>query len=220
MKKYEKYFTGCKILDGKPIFFSSIEPILKKILGENSLALQDIYILTDYYQEKNINLIRTLAPKVKTINIITKEIEKYKIIEEILQEQGNSVVVSNNRRKSLKKAKIIINLDFELEKLNKYIIFRNAVIINLTKEKLTKLKGFGGITIRDVQLKLKEEENEFIQQNRLESFNQLEIYESLQNKLSLTNGIEIDKLCGNNGTIEDKELENLRKSFCEFTVKN
>ena len=220
MKKYEQYFPNCKILNGKPIFFSSIEPILKEILGDNLLALQDVYILTDNYQEKNINLIRTLAPKVKTINIVTKEIEKYKIIEEILQEQGNSVVVSNNKRKSLKKAKIIINLDFEIEKLNKYIIFRNAVIINLTQEKLTNLKGFGGITIRDVQLKLKEEEKEFIQQNKLEGFNQLEIYESLQNKFSLPNGIEIDKLCGNNGAIEDKELENLRKNFCEFTVKN
>ena len=213
MKKYEHYFKNYKILNGKTIFFSVIEQILKEIFWENELALQDIFFLTDYYKEKNINLIRNLAPKVKTVNVVTEEIEKYKIIEEMLQEQGNSVTVSNNKRKSLKKAKIIINLDFELEKLNKYIIFRNALIINLTQEKLIKLKGFEGITIRDIQLKLKKEENDFIVQNGLDEFNQLEIHESLQNKFLLPNGIEIEKLYGNNGTIDNKELENLIKSF-------
>lgn len=220
IKNYAQYFEGCKILDGKPIFLSSIEAILKEILQENSLELQDLYILTNYYQEKNINLIRNFATKVKTINVVTKEIEKYKIIEEMLEKQGISIVISNNKRKSLKKAKIIINMDFSGEELNQYIIFRNAVIINITQEKLTKLKGFEGITIRDIQLRLKEDEKEFIRRNKLEGFRQIEIYESLKNNLSELNKIEIDKLYGNNGQIDKKELENIRINFCELCVKN
>lgn len=220
LKNYEQFFKDCKILDGKPIFRDSIEPILEEILGKNSLALQDIYILTDYYQEKNINIIRSLASKVKTINVITKDIEKYKIIEEMFQEKGISISVSNNKRKSLKRAKIIINLDFEAEKLNQYIIFRNAVIINLTQEKLTNLKGFEGIIIRDIQLKLKNDEKEFIKTNELEDFRQIEIYESMQNMFSQSKNIEIAKLYGNNGQIDPKELDNIRINFCEFSVKN
>ena len=220
LKKYEQFLRDCKILDGKPVYRDSIEPILKEILGEYSLELQDIYILTDYYQEKNINLIRNLASKVKTINVVTKEIEKYKIIEEMFQEQGILISVSNNKRKSLKRAKIIINLDFQAEKLKKYIIFRNAVLINLTEEKLTNLKGFEGIIIRDIQLKLKSNQKEFIITNELEDFRQIEIYESMQNMFSQSNKIKIAKLYGNNGQISQKELDNLRINFCEFSVKN
>ena len=217
MKNYEQYFNGCKILDGNSIFFDSIEPILEEILGQNSLELQDLYILTDYYQEKNINLIRRLATKVKTINVVTKEINKYKIIEEMLQEQGISIVISNNKRKSLKKAKIIINLDFSKEELDKYIIYRDAVIINLTREKLTNLKGFAGTTIRDIQIKLKDDEKEFIKQNELDNFRQIEIYESLQNKFCNSNKIEIANLYGNNGKIDKKEIENKVFGYTSLT---
>ena len=179
-----------------------------------------MYILANNFQEKNINLIRNLAPKVRTVNIVTKEIEKYKIIEEMLQESGVPIVITNNKKKSLKKSKIIINLDFSQEELSEYIIFRNAVIINLTQEKLTKLKGFCGITIRDIDLNLNNEQIEFIKQNYLENFRQIEIYESLPALIRTIDNPEVSKLYGNNGEISNKELENIKANFCEFSVKN
>lgn len=151
IKQYIEFFQGYKIIDGRNIFFNSIEDILNIILKENLLELQDVYILTNYYQEKNINLIRNLASKVKTVNVITKEIQKYKNLESMMEEWGIPIVVSNNKRKSLKKAKIIINLDFSKEELEKYIIYRNAVIINLNLEKITNLKAFDGIVIKDIR---------------------------------------------------------------------
>ena len=151
IKKYEEYFKDIKILDGRKVFFSSIESILNKILKDDLLEFQDVYILTNLYIEKNINLIRNLAPKVKIINIITKEIDKFCNLESMLDEWGLQIVVSNNKRKSLKKAKIIINLDFTCEELNQYIINRNAVIINLSMEKITNLKAFEGIIIQDIR---------------------------------------------------------------------
>ena len=151
VKKYNEFFKKYNAIDGKNIFLNSIESILEKILGENKLALQDIYILTNYYQKNNINLIRNLSTKVKTVNVITSEIQKYKNLEEIMQENGIAICVANNKRKSLKNAKIIINLDFSEEELKEYIINRNACIINLTQEKCTNLKRFSGILIRDIR---------------------------------------------------------------------
>ena len=151
IKKYNEFFKKYNVIDGKKIFLNSIESILEKILGENKLALQDIYILTNYYQKNNINLIRNLSTKVKTVNVITSEIQKYKNLEEIMQENGIAICVANNKRKSLKNAKIIINLDFSEEELKEYIINRNACIINLTQEKCTNLKRFSGILIRDIR---------------------------------------------------------------------
>lgn len=155
VKNYEKYFSNCKIVDGKSVFFNSIENILSKILQKEAAQLQDIYILTNNYQEKNINLIRNLASKVKTVNVVTKQIEKYKILEAMMEELGVPIVVTNNKRKSLRRAKIIINLDFTKEEICEYIIFRDAVIINLTQENLTSLKGFLGITIQDIRNRIK-----------------------------------------------------------------
>lgn len=151
IKKYNEFLKKYNVIDGKNIFLNSIESILEKILGENKLALQDIYILTNYYQKNNINLIRNLSTKVKTVNVITSEIQKYKNLEEIMQENGIAICVANNKRKSLKNAKIIINLDFSEEELKEYIINRNACIINLTQEKCTNLKRFSGILIRDIR---------------------------------------------------------------------
>ena len=110
IKPYKAYFQGYKIVDGKLTYIYSIENLLENILEEQPLALQDIYLLANQYTAESTNLIKKIAPKVKTMNIITKEIEKYKALEEILQEQGIMMSVSNNKKKSLKKAKIITKI--------------------------------------------------------------------------------------------------------------
>ena len=176
-----------------------LEKILKKILKDNLLELQDIYILTNSYNAENINTIRNIASKVKTINIITNKIDKFRILERMLESQ--EITISNNKRKSLKKAKIIINLDFKKEEIKQYIINRNAIIISLTGEKLTSLKGFNGNIIRDIELKLEDRYKEFVQKNNLINFKNLEIYESLINLNEKNTLPEISKLIGNNGEV-------------------
>lgn len=207
IKKYQEKLKEYKIVDGKQTFIKKVENILEKILQENAIQMQDVYILANKYSEQSMYLIRNLAPKVKTMNIITKEIEKYRTLEEIMQENGIAISISNNKKKSLKKAKIIINLDFEKEEIIKYTIFRNAILINLTQEKITNLKGFDGIIVQDIEVNL--EEAEWIKQNRmLEEFRQLEVYESIEN---LNTNIQVIKLYGNNGPIDEKELRNWQK---------
>lgn len=207
VKQYQEHFKEYKIVDGKQTFIKQTENVLEKILQENPMQMQDIYILTNKYSEQSIYLIKRLAQKVKTMNIITKEIEKYRSLEEILQENGIAISIANNKKKSLKKAKIIINLDFWEEEIIKYTIFRNAMLINLTQEKINNLKGFEGIIVQDIQLKL--EQTEWMRKNKmLESFRQLEVYESIENSKQK---IEVSKLYGNNGQIDEKELRNWQK---------
>ena len=211
MKKYKENFEGIKIVEGRRVFANSLENLLENIIGENPLELQDIYILVNRYEEKNINIIKKISSKVKSINIITKEVSKFKILEEMMQEQGIVICVMNNKRKSLKKAKIIINLDFLKENINEYSIFRNASLINLTQEKLTNLKGFEGMIIQNIEIELNDNEKEWIKQNSLENFSKIEIYESLINTKLNKIEVKIDKLYGNNGEINEKELRNWQK---------
>lgn len=207
IKKYKEYLKQYKIVDGKQSFIKSIEEILLKVLEENPMQMQDIYILTNKYCEQNIFIIKKLSQKVKTMNIITKEIEKYKSLEEMFEEKGIAICIANNKKKSLKRAKIIINIDFSKEELNKYAIFRNALIINIAQDKLTNLKGFEGIIVQDIEIDL--EDDELLKQNKLlENFRNLEIYESVAN---VKEKIQISKLYGNNGQISEKELRNWQK---------
>lgn len=212
VKQYQEQLKGYQIIEGRRSFENELENILQQALQEKLIVMQDIYVLANQYQERNTKIIRRLATKVKSINIITKQIEKYKILEEIMQEDGIAISVANNKRKSLKKAKIIINLDFSNEELKQYTIFRNAMIINCIKEKISNLKGFEGIIIQDIKVELGEERNNWLRENRLEKgFSTLELYESLAGVEKQAGKIQITNLYGNNGEIDKKELRNWQK---------
>lgn len=212
MRPYQEQIKGYKIIEGRRIFEEALEEILRQILQENLLVMQDIYVLANRYQEKNTKIIRRLASKVKSINIVTKEIEKYKILEEMIQEDGIAISVANNKRKSLKKAKIIINLDFSKEELTQYSIFRNAIIINSMQERINNLKAFEGIIIQDIEVELGEERKNWLRENRLENkFSSLELFESFAGLEKQEGKIQVTNLYGNNGEIDKKELRNWQK---------
>lgn len=207
LKQYKENFKDYKVIDGRQTYINALESVLKKILQETPIQMQDIYILTNRYTEQSINIIRNLIQKVKTMNIITQEIQKYKTLEEMMQEKGIAICIANNKKKSLKKAKIIINLDFSNEQIKNYIIYRNAILINLSQEKITSLKGFEGIIVQDIDIYL--ENQEWLTQNKiLEDFRKIEIYETIANSKQK---IKVDKLYGNNGEIDEKEIGNWKK---------
>lgn len=210
LKQIRSYLKDYKIVEGKWYFLNLLEPILEKALRKEPLEMQNIYLLTHQYSEQSIMLIRKIAPKVKSINVITKEIGRYMKLEEIMNEQGIAMSVANNKRKSLKNAKIIINLNFSKEEINQYVIFRNSLIINLTQEKLL-LKGFEGIIIQDLEIELQEEHRKWIERYELkDEFKQLEIYETILEEKDKED-LHISSLYGNNGKITEKELINWQK---------
>ena len=65
--------------------------------------------------------IKILAKKYKSINIVTNHVEKFKKLEKSLEEdEGIIISITNNKKRSLMKSGIIINIDFPNELINKY----------------------------------------------------------------------------------------------------
>ena len=71
---------------------------------------------------------------------------------EIYQKEGILIVVTNNKKKSLLKPEIILNMDFSKEILNKYKINENAVVLNLEGDMKIEDKRFNGINVNDYEI--------------------------------------------------------------------
>lgn len=115
--------------------------------------------------------------------------------------------ITNNKKKSLLKVEIIINIDFAEENINKYKIYDKAIIININDKINIQSKRFNGINVNYYKIEIP---NEY----KLEGFQDEIIYESLlygksfknANKEILKDNIKINKLIGNNGIIKEHEF--------------
>ena len=209
LHQYINEFDGLKIINGRKVYLEHLEEVLNKVLGEKPIEMQDIYILSNSYNYININVINKLALKVKTINIVTKDIRNFSILENLLFEKGILITITNNKKKSLKKAKLIVNLDFDNEQLRKYNVYRNACIINISENVIKNLHGFEGMIVNNIDIKVPAEKYDFLNLNNLiVGFRKIELYESLK---TTNQNIEIDLLFGNNGKINEKERLNIQK---------
>jgi len=211
IKKYESQIECYQIIKGKFVQKSLLHKILQLVLG--NLSLQDIYILSKKYESSTVNIIEYFLDKVRTVNIVTNEIQKYKKIEEqIYNEKGIIITVTNNRKKSLKKAKLIINLDLNNEEINKYNINRKSTIINIANEKINGIIGFEGIIINGVQIDLRQDIRDYFIEHKLYGFfENAELYESIREDNIKKEEIRLKELIGNNGIIDYKEIENIKK---------
>lgn len=219
LKKYEKELNISK-KESTMSFF--IYDILKYIANNLNIKieLQNLYILANGYNKENIEIIKYLLNKVKTINIVTNNIVKYRKLEEKLyNEEGILITITNNKTKGLKRANFIINLDFDNETIKNYNMNMNSIIINCTNNKIDVLKYFQGIIINDIEIKIEEKkENEEL----YKEFDKTEIYSSFQSEketyIEAINRIKNDKvevecLVGMSGNIDVKELLNIRKNL-------
>jgi len=118
--------------------------------------------------------------------------------------------ISNNKRKSLFESKIVINIDFPEETINKYKIYDNAIIININDKINVQSKRFNGVNVNYYKIQIPLE-------YKLEGFQNEIIYESLIygkkykeiNEKIMKDKIEINKLIGNNGIITQYEITKL-----------
>ena len=115
--------------------------------------------------------------------------------------------VSNNKRKSILKAEIIINIDFPEELINKYRIYDKAIIININDKITIQSKRFNGININYYKIEIADEykiagfRNEIIYESLIYGKKYKEIYSEIIN-----DNIKINKLIGNNGFIKEQEF--------------
>ena len=210
--KDKLYSSGYDITDGKWLFEAISYKILDYIANKKDIKKEETTLsvlvnnLTDYTLEN----IKIFAKNFKTLNIVTNHIDKFKnLIDKIYDEYGVIITVTNNKRKSLIKSKIIFNIDFPKELLNKYNIFDEAIIVNINGNMKINKKRFNGLIINDYEIRINPQaiqsytgniENYYIKQlYEAEFYQNIPFYDF--NKKVKADGLEICGLYGINGKI-------------------
>lgn len=142
----------------KTIYTDYIEDIIKKVIEKEGSVPEEqtIYFLGKEANSKLKNIINNLKEKYKTINIVTSKIAEFSKLED------EDVIILNNKRKSLKRAKFVVNMDFNEEDLQAFSLNRKAIILNVSKENIKDLPGFDGIIINNIILT---DKNKFLLQD-------------------------------------------------------
>lgn len=171
------YTYNYEILDGKKLFTVLSEKVIDYVIEKKNLNKKNlrISILVNDLSDIVLEIIKKIVIKYKRVNIVTNHVEKFKKIEENMMDyDGIALIVSNNKKKSLIKSEIILNIDFPTELINKYQIYDEANIINLKdKIKITK-KRFNGLNISDYEIEF----NEKLEELDYNKYYNKDIYES------------------------------------------
>ena len=175
------YTYGYNILDGKWLFEGLSNFVIDYIVKKKELKKEECQVsvmvndLTDY----TLQNIKTLATDFKTLNIVTNHIEKFKRVEQsILEESGLVITITNNKKKSLLKSKLILNIDFPNELINKYNINDEAIIINICGDIKINKKRFNGLIINDYEVTVSDEAIESSVRYSLSKYYIKQIYEA------------------------------------------
>lgn len=180
--QYEKYMNILKAkyinVEGKWLYKMLVPEIIEYILKKENLKKEEtsLHILVNDATDVAVQNILEFAKEYKTITIITNHIDKFKKIEEkIFEESGINISIMNNKKKSLSRAKIIINFDFPKELINQYTINEKAIILNLPGKLKINKKRYEGKIIQGYEIKSKEDSN---YNQELDKFYPKSIYES------------------------------------------
>ena len=151
------YTKNIEVVDGRRLFKMFILEIVELIEKEFNMEKREsqIAILSNDYNRFVAKVIKELAPQCKFLNIVTHNIQKFENLEESLKEDGIIINITNNRKKSLLKSQIILNLDFPEEVINRYSILDKAIIVNFEEAIKIKKKRFSGMVINWYKLILK-----------------------------------------------------------------
>ena len=179
-KKYIDYlnYYELEICDGKFLYELLIPEIIQFIISKKNIKNINISILINDLTEVAISNIIELAKTYKSINIVTNHVEKFeRIVKKLENDEGIIVTITNNKRKSLMKSQIILNIDFPNELINKYNLKDDAIIINIKQNAIIKRKRFGGTYVNNYEIDFREDMKDF--NFNSEKFYMRDIYESM-----------------------------------------
>ena len=211
--KNNLYSENINVLNGRFLFKCLSLNIIKYILKikDKDINKSNVCILVNDFTSINTDIIIEIAKSVKSLSIVTNNIQRFKKIENYLySEYGILLNIVNNKKTSLLRSQIIINIDFPEELINKYRINLKAIIINTNEKIKIYNKKFSGINANYYKIRIPKK-------YKLKGFLNEEIYESIiydyslkemQNRLEMED-IELLDLIGNNGTISKKEIKML-----------
>lgn len=204
--------NNIKIFNGRWLEKYLTFEILEYVINQKAIKKEEteIAVTTNEITDLTIETIKTLAKQYKRLIVVTNHIEKLRRIEkELYDNNGILIVVANNTKKSLLKSKLILNLDFNMQVLNKYKINENAIIINVEGDMKIKSKRFSGININDYEIEVGREET--IWRENIKKYNNKDLLEAvlyvrdtfsnIRRKI-MKNKVSIKEVYGENGKIE------------------
>ena len=204
--------NNIKIFNGRWLEKYLIFEIIEYVINQKGIKKEEteIAITTNEITDLTIETIKILSKQYKKLIVVTNHIEKLRRVEkELYDNDGILIVVANNTKKSLLKPKIILNLDFNMQVLNKYKINENAIIINVEGDMKIRSKRFSGININNYEIVVGREEN--IWRENMSVFENKDLLEAtlyirdtfnnIRRKI-IKNKVSIKELYGENGKIE------------------
>ena len=168
------------VVGGQWLFSVISSKVLDYIVEKENLKKEEtnVSILvnnndSDYIMQNIKNIIRTY----NSVNIVTDHIGKFKKFEkDVLEKEGIMITITNNKKKSLVRSKIILNVDFTSGEINKYNIPEEAIIVNLKGNVEINKKRFNGLNINDYEISFENFEEFDYDKSKL--YFQKDIYEA------------------------------------------
>lgn len=218
-EEIQQYVDKKILIDEKDIIKYLILEILEYIfeIQGKKMEQEDIYFLINKDEDIYLENIKTLSEKFKATNIITEEISKFQKIVENIFEEETTIYLSNNKRKSLRRAKYIVNFDYGIGEIEKYNINRTAILVNIEQKVKIESMAFEGISINNVNIQIPDELIEHFGR-MMEKINKNILYMSLVNqKQELArikdrikeDNIHILNLIGDKGIISQEEFKRI-----------
>lgn len=208
------YSNNMNIIDGRILFKHLIPEIIEYISNVCKINKNDmqITILANDYSQINIFYINELITEVKSVNIVTNNINRFKqFADRLYNKEAIVVPIMNNKNKSLLNKKIILNIDFSEEQLKKYKMNRKAIIINIENNIEKVNRTFTGVNINNYKLISKKEESEFEENEIDESYIIMNKIQDIR-KIIIKENLQIKSFIGNRGEIDISEYEINTKS--------
>lgn len=208
--KQELKLSNIKLVEETKLANYLIPEIIEYIckMTKEEKARLEISLLIENKSAELEKVIIELAKEVKRIQIVTNKIKQFQMLEnELEKEYGLACQITNNKRKSLLKSKIIINFDYSEQRLNEFFINSDAIVIDINKKTKINTKLFCGIHIYDYKINSDNTEllTDFfdikkIYEIEIEDKNYMQI-----RKRIIADNIRIDNLIGKNGIIDKRE---------------
>lgn len=206
---------GIHILDGKYLMRNLLKDIILYIFQDKDVDIskEPLYVTID--DDSNSEIIMDVANLFKSLNIVTCKLKKLKRLDKKLEENSELVYsITNNLKKSLKRARIIVNFDYDEKFFSEARLNREAIIINLCSKKIVLKNTFKGLIIENVDILYRQN---CIEMETFNNYNKAEVLESNIYGKSYNNVTElcrifdckITNLVGKNGKISGAEIKNI-----------
>ncbi len=208
-----------KMINGKKLMEYMEFDIMKYILEKqkHNIKQEDIYIIFKKDNSLNLNFLVRFIESFRMTNVVTNDVTRLKNVQNNLLDSENILIsVSNNKKKALRRAKYVVNINLNSEELEKYNINREAVIINIRENVKYNKPGFEGINVNYFEISVPDEFEEKFEQIG-NNFDLVKLYESILISENMENldkvyakivrdEIRVKNVIGINGKISNQEL--------------